>query len=81
MKNLLTILCLVTPMSSRTLAADSPPNPAIDGLFEDEDRDDVPGASVLVVQNGSIVYQRGYGLRTWRTTSPPTPRPTTGWRR
>ena len=33
----------------------------IDGLFERWDKPDSPGASLSVVRNGEIVYQKGYG--------------------
>ena len=34
----------------------------IDGLFSKWDRTDMPGAALAVVHNGTIVYQKGYGM-------------------
>ena len=34
----------------------------IDSLFRDCDYPDTPGASVLVVKDGAVLYERGYGL-------------------
>ena len=35
---------------------------AVDALFRDFDRPGVPGASVMVIRDGKVLYQRGYGL-------------------
>ncbi|MBI3667281.1 MAG: beta-lactamase family protein [Acidobacteria bacterium] len=37
-------------------------NPAIDALFVDYNRPDVPGASVIVIRKALIVYARAYGF-------------------
>ncbi len=34
----------------------------IDAIFRDMDRDDVPGCAVGVIQDGQLVYGRGYGM-------------------
>jgi CubicO group peptidase (beta-lactamase class C family) len=34
----------------------------VDSLFKVFDRPDTPGAAVLIIQNGKILYERGYGL-------------------
>ena len=34
----------------------------IDSFFREFSRPDAPGASVLIVQNGEILYEKGYGL-------------------
>ncbi|HET6267280.1 MAG TPA: serine hydrolase domain-containing protein [Acidobacteriota bacterium] len=36
--------------------------PKIDALFQDFDHPDTPGAAVMVIQNGVILYEKGYGL-------------------
>src|SRR5713101_3684401 len=36
--------------------------PILDGLFHIFDRADVPGASVMVIQEGKILFAKGYGL-------------------
>ncbi len=43
------ILCAQTPA-------------AIDALFAEYDRPDVPGASVIVIRDGKIAYRHAYGL-------------------
>jgi len=35
---------------------------AVDALFRDFDRAGVPGASVMAIRDGKVLYQRGYGL-------------------
>jgi CubicO group peptidase (beta-lactamase class C family) len=39
----------------------TPANDQIDRLFSAYDRPNVPGASVLVVKDGAVIYQKGYG--------------------
>jgi CubicO group peptidase (beta-lactamase class C family) len=34
----------------------------VDSLFAEWDRPDAPGAALAVVQNGEVVYRRGYGM-------------------
>jgi CubicO group peptidase (beta-lactamase class C family) len=53
-----TILLLLTAMP---LAAADFSGP-IDALFKDYNRPDVPGASVIVVREGKVLYKRAYGL-------------------
>src|SRR6185369_5096253 len=36
-------------------------NPKVDKLFAQWDRADSPGAAVVVVKDGAVVYQHGYG--------------------
>jgi CubicO group peptidase (beta-lactamase class C family) len=40
---------------------ESPKTAAVDQLFAKWDRADSPGAAVVVVKDGAVVYQRGYG--------------------
>lgn len=35
---------------------------AIDGLFRDYDRPDAPGASVIVISKGKVLFKKSYGL-------------------
>lgn len=34
----------------------------VDVLFHDYDRPDVPGASVMVIQNGKVLLAKSYGM-------------------
>lgn len=34
----------------------------IDALFKDFDRPDIPGAVVMVIREGKVIYEKGYGL-------------------
>src|SRR5262245_37021505 len=48
-------------------------NPDVDTLFARWDAKDVPGAAVVIVHNGAVVYQRGYGCGNLETRTPITP--------
>lgn len=56
---LLCVLLLFLAFPTASSAAD---DERIDRLFRAYDRADSPGASVLVVKDGAVVYQRGYGM-------------------
>jgi CubicO group peptidase (beta-lactamase class C family) len=43
-------------------AATAVADPAIDQLFRDYDRSDAPGAAVIVIKDGTIVHESGYGM-------------------
>jgi CubicO group peptidase (beta-lactamase class C family) len=45
----------------------------VDKLFAQWDRVDSPGAAIVVVHNGRVVYQRGYGSANLETRTPITP--------
>ncbi len=45
----------------------------IDEIFKDYNKSDVPGAAVMVVQNGEIIFQKGYGLSNIEKKEPVTP--------
>lgn len=34
----------------------------IDALFKDFDRHDIPGAVIMVIREGKVIYEKGYGL-------------------
>jgi len=45
----------------------------VDALFSEWDRADAPGAALAVVQDGEIVYERGYGSANLEYAVPITP--------
>src|SRR5687767_12737640 len=45
----------------------------IDQLFAQWNRADAPGAAVVIVKDGAVVYQRGYGSANLETRTPITP--------
>lgn len=45
----------------------------VDSLFVDYNAPDVPGASVVIVNNGSVVYQKGFGMADLEAKTPVTP--------
>jgi CubicO group peptidase (beta-lactamase class C family) len=54
-----------TTTLTRDTAATTPPTTdaeAIDRLFSSYDRPGVPGAAVVVIKNGDVVFARGYGF-------------------
>jgi len=55
---LLILLCVSTLVSAQGKKG----NPQIDQLFQEFDHPDTPGAAVMVIQNGVILYEKGYGL-------------------
>jgi len=56
-------------------AADADKNLAkIDSLFHDFDRPDVPGASVMVIQNGKVLLAKSYGLADLENKIPSAPK-------
>src|SRR5205085_2152044 len=55
-------------------SADSNPDAAkVDKLFAQWDRKDSPGAAIVVVKDGAVVYQRGYGFANLEHGIPITP--------
>ena len=46
---------------------------AIDAVFDDMDRPDVPGASVAVIQDGRLLYSKGFGSAQLEHRVPVTP--------
>jgi hypothetical protein len=51
---------------------------AVDALFSAYNQGNVPGASVIVIRDGKVLYRHAYGLPTWKGTWPPVPLLTTG---
>jgi CubicO group peptidase (beta-lactamase class C family) len=45
----------------------------VDALFSDWDQADAPGAALAVIQNGEVVYKRGYGMANLEYAVPITP--------
>jgi CubicO group peptidase (beta-lactamase class C family) len=54
-------------------AAPNPNNAKVDELFTQWDRKDSPGAAIVVVKDGAIVYQHGYGYANLEHRIPITP--------
>ena len=53
--------------------ASNPNNAKVDKLFAQWDRKDSPGAAIVVVKDGAVVYQRGYGYANLEHSIPITP--------
>ena len=49
------------------------PNARVDTLFAEWNKPDSPGCSVGVSQNGTVVYQHGYGMASLENGAPNTP--------
>jgi CubicO group peptidase (beta-lactamase class C family) len=63
-RNIPLILLLLLAPSLSHASGDEPPQDraeAIDALFSLYDREDVPGASVMVVQDGKVLFKKAYG--------------------
>jgi CubicO group peptidase (beta-lactamase class C family) len=54
-------------------AAPNPNNAKVDKLFAQWDRKDSPGAAIVVVKDGAVVYQHGYGYANLEHGIPITP--------
>ena len=52
------LLCVVSCSQKTT----GPAAPQIDAIFTEWDKSDSPGCALAVVQDGKIVYKRGYGI-------------------
>lgn len=62
--NVLLILLFLLAPSLANASDDGPPQDraaAIDALFSIYDREDVPGASVMVIQDGKVLFKKAYG--------------------
>ena len=51
----------MSPLLAGCAAAPSSSEARIDALFAELDRDDGPGAAVLVVRDGEVMYRKGFG--------------------
>ncbi len=49
------------------------PNAKVDKLFAQWDRADSAGAAIVIIKDGRVVYQRGYGYANLETRTPITP--------
>jgi CubicO group peptidase (beta-lactamase class C family) len=56
------ILWSLAPPGQQATDRSTPDWGAVDGVFERFDRSDTPGCALGVVQDGELVYARGYGL-------------------
>ena len=57
-----TVLSCLLALGATPALADDAQNARVDQLFAAWDKPDTPGAALAVVRDGSIIYQRGYGL-------------------
>jgi CubicO group peptidase (beta-lactamase class C family) len=72
--SVLLLLLLLGSMGSRSLVAQSDERTAkVDKLFAQWDKSDSPGCALAVVNDGRIVYQRGYGMADLEQDVPITP--------
>ena len=76
---LLALICLMTAACVHPQSAKQTSRAEIDGLMS-RYAGEVPGASLLVVRDGRAIV-RPTGMRTWKSTSRPVPRPTIAWHR
>lgn len=58
MNSLLILLLSLILISGCTMENEN----KMDQLFSEYDKPDVPGAAVMVIKNGEIIFQKGYGL-------------------
>ena len=65
-------LLLIPPLLLGKPTFANPTHEGIDNYFSDYNHSDTPGASVLIIQNGSVTYSRGYGLANLEEKTPVT---------
>lgn len=65
-------LLLIPPLLLGKPTFANPTHEGIDNYFSDYNHSDTPGASVLIIQNGSVTYSRGYGLANLEKKTPVT---------
>ena len=64
-------LCLAACQPSPTRPpSEDPFGRAVDALFEPWNRDDSPGAAVVILQDGKPLYRRGFGLSSLEDGTP-----------
>ena len=65
----LVLLAAGTPAPSQTQSPESSREKKIDAVFSSVTSPDSPGLAALVRQNGQMLFERGYGVRDFRTKS------------
>ncbi len=58
MKTFLTLIFTITLITGCTMSDEE----KIDKIFSDYNKPDMPGAAVMVIENGEIIFEKGYGL-------------------
>src|SRR6185436_12945471 len=53
---------LLTAIFQTTLQAQSPTDPRVDAIMNAVIKPNEPGASVIVIHNGQILHEAGYGM-------------------
>ncbi len=71
MKSFLLFLCGI--LLTGNLWAQIPQNAAVDSLFSDWNRTDVPGCALGIIQEGEVIYAKGYGMADLEHHLPITP--------
>src|SRR2546430_13809119 len=56
------LIFLLTLLSHSAMSEPAMTTPKLDTLFEEYNRPNSPGASVIVIQNGKILVTKSYGL-------------------
>jgi CubicO group peptidase (beta-lactamase class C family) len=56
------VFLLILFLAANVMADTDTRTAKIDALFQEFDHPDTPGAAVLVIQNGKVLYEKGYGL-------------------
>ncbi len=69
----LTLAVGFAPTGAAQATEDSSPTAALDAIFAEWDRDDGPGVAVAAVFDGTIIYERGFGLANVEQGTPITP--------
>lgn len=57
----LVVLVATPPLLAACGPGVSPAEARVDALFAELDRDDRPGAAVLAVRDGAVIYRKGFG--------------------
>ena len=73
MQKLVTILCCLTVLCAPAWAAPDDPAKQVDALVHQYVHDDGPGLAVLVIKEGKVVHNQGYGLANLEKKAPITP--------
>lgn len=65
------LLAIVTVLASRIAFADVAAK--VDPLFASFNKPNVPGAAVTIIQDGTVLYEKGYGLASFSNKEPVSP--------